>query len=52
MAPPFQTVTFDILYSLGISKVGELIDLGVSQKILRNQVLGSMVQKLGQAKIK
>lgn len=28
MAPPFRTVEFDIMYGEGISKIGELIDLG------------------------
>jgi recombination protein RecA len=30
VAPPFRTVEFDILYGRGISRVGELIDLGVA----------------------
>ena len=29
MAPPFKTVEFDIMYGEGISKMGELVDLGV-----------------------
>jgi recombination protein RecA len=29
VAPPFRTVEFDIMYGEGISKTGELIDLGV-----------------------
>lgn len=29
VAPPFKKVEFDIMYGLGISKVGELVDLGV-----------------------
>lgn len=29
VAPPFKTVDFDIVYGEGISKLGELIDLGV-----------------------
>lgn len=29
VAPPFRTVEFDIMYGQGISKTGELIDLGV-----------------------
>jgi recombination protein RecA len=29
MAPPFKQVEFDIMYGEGISKTGELIDLGV-----------------------
>ncbi len=29
VAPPFKTVDFDIMYGEGISKIGELVDLGV-----------------------
>ena len=29
VAPPFKVVEFDIMYGTGISKVGEIIDLGV-----------------------
>ena len=29
VAPPFKQVEFDIMYGEGISKVGELVDLGV-----------------------
>ena len=34
LAPPFRVVEFDIMYSEGISKVGELIDLGVQGEII------------------
>jgi recombination protein RecA len=34
MAPPFRTVEFDIMYGEGISKTGELIDLGVSAGVV------------------
>ncbi|MDE0986979.1 MAG: recombinase RecA [Schleiferiaceae bacterium] len=34
VAPPFRTAEFDIMYGLGISKAGELIDLGVEHDIL------------------
>lgn len=34
MAPPFRQVDFDIMYGEGISKVGELIDLGVKANIV------------------
>jgi len=34
VAPPFREVEFDIIYGEGISKTGELIDLGVKAGIL------------------
>jgi len=34
VAPPFRQVDFDILYGEGISKEGELIELGVSQNLI------------------
>ena len=34
MAPPFKQVEFDIMYGEGISKMGELIDLGVKAGII------------------
>ena len=34
VAPPFQKCEFDILYNEGISKEGELIDMGVEHKIV------------------
>ncbi|WP_306253094.1 recombinase RecA [Parvularcula sp. IMCC14364] len=38
VAPPFKQVEFDIMYGEGVSKMGELIDLGV---------LGNVVEKSG-----
>jgi recombination protein RecA len=35
LAPPFRKAEFDILYGEGISKTGELIDLGVDMEILK-----------------
>jgi recombination protein RecA len=35
LAPPFRKTEFDIIYGLGISKTGELIDLGVEKEILK-----------------
>src|ERR1700756_1790681 len=34
LAPPFRQVEFDIIYGEGISKVGELIDLGVKASVV------------------
>ena len=34
VAPPFKQVEFDIIYGEGISKVGELVDLGVKLGIV------------------
>jgi recombination protein RecA len=35
VAPPFQTAEFDIMYGEGISKVGEVLDLGVEYEIVK-----------------
>lgn len=35
VAPPFRLTEFDIMYGLGISKVGEIIDLGVEHEIVK-----------------
>lgn len=35
VAPPFQTAEFDIMYGFGISKVGEIIDLGVEYGVIK-----------------
>ncbi len=34
IAPPFRTAEFDIIYGTGISKEGELLDLGVSLDVI------------------
>jgi len=34
MAPPFRMVEFDIMYGEGVSKSGELIDLGVQAGVI------------------
>ena len=34
MAPPFKEALFEILYNEGISKLGELIDIGVENKLV------------------
>ena len=34
MAPPFKQAEFDIMFAQGISKAGELVDLGVEKKVV------------------
>jgi recombination protein RecA len=34
VAPPFRLAEFDIMYGQGVSKAGEIIDLGVEHDIL------------------
>ena len=34
MAPPFEQAEFDIMFAQGISKTGELVDLGVEKKLV------------------
>ncbi len=35
MAPPFRTAEFDIIYGQGISKTGEIVDIGVEQNVIQ-----------------
>src|SRR5690606_39061088 len=38
VAPPFRTAEFDIMYGEGVSKVGEVLDLGVEFEIIKKSV--------------
>ena len=40
VAPPFKQVEFDIMYGEGISKTGELVDLGVKAGIIEKSGAG------------
>ena len=35
VAPPFKTTEFDIMFGEGISRIGEIIDLGVNYEIIK-----------------
>jgi recombination protein RecA len=35
VAPPFRTAEFDIIYGEGISRTGELVDIGVEKGIIK-----------------
>ena len=52
VAPPFTECEFDITYAEGISKVGEIIDLGVAQGLIdkRGAFLRYQDQLLGQGR--
>ena len=52
VSPPFKTAAFDNLYGQGISREGEIIDMGVEAKVLEKS--GSWYayngEKIGQGK--
>jgi recombination protein RecA len=52
VSPPFKTAEFDILYGEGISREGEIIDMGVENKVLEKSGAWYAYQgeKIGQGK--
>ena len=52
VAPPFREALFDILYGEGISREGEIIDLGVQHKLVEKAGAwyASKGEKIGQGK--
>jgi len=52
VAPPFQEAEFDIMYNEGISKVGDIVDLGVQLEIItkRGAFFSYEEQRLGQGR--
>ncbi len=52
VAPPFKVVEFDILFSRGISKAGDLLDLGVTLELVRKSGAFFSIgeQRLGQGR--
>ncbi|MDG4812160.1 recombinase RecA [Hydrogenovibrio sp. 3SP14C1] len=52
VSPPFKQVEFDILYGQGISREGEVIDLGVKEKLIEKAGAwySYQGQKIGQGK--
>ncbi len=52
LAPPFKVVDFDIMYGEGVSKVGELLDLGVKAGVVEKSGawLSYNSQRIGQGR--
>ena len=51
VAAPFRTVEFDIMYGEGISKLGELLDLGVAAGLVESQARGFPITPTGLVRV-
>ena len=45
VAPPFKVVEFDLMYGKGISKMGELVDLGAKADIIEKAEHGMLIKE-------
>ena len=45
VAPPFQQAEFDIMYGAGISKVGEILDIGADYGIIKRADPGLVMER-------
>ncbi len=50
VAPPFKIAEVDVMYGLGISQEGELLDMAVEKTLLIKAVLGILIKKIGLVK--
>ncbi|HUX08551.1 MAG TPA: recombinase RecA [Acidobacteriota bacterium] len=52
VAPPFRSVEFDIMYGKGISRIGDLLDLGITHKLVQKSGAWYSIaeEKIGQGR--
>ena len=51
IAPPFKEAEFDIIYGKGISREGDILDLGVAHNIVKKVGLGTPTEGTGSDKV-
>ena len=52
MAPPFKSCSVDIMYGLGVSSEGELVDLASDANIIEKAELGMHIKGISWGKVK